>query len=158
MPSSCSKKDENSNKPKSPAKPNSPASSDSAASSTHALKADEFSTFIANPGTINVVDFSATWCGPCQQLKPVLASIAKEHTDTIRLSVVDIDTEKSLAAEKGVSGIPDVRFYVNGKEVEKFKGAVPKEQIDQIIAGLLKKHAEELKQPATTPTTTTLCR
>ncbi len=134
MLSSCSKKS---------------VSKTASTSSSHTLKATDFTTFIANPGTINIVDFSATWCGPCQQLKPILASIANEHSDTVRLGIVDVDTEKDLAAQIGVRGIPDVRFYVNGKEVEKFTGGVPKKHIEQIIA----KYSNSLTTPSPDITT-----
>lgn len=108
--------------------------------SSHALKTADFPAFIANPGTINIVDFSATWCPPCQQLKPVLASIADEYSDTVRLGVVDVDTENSLAAQQGVRGIPDVRFYIDGKLVDKFSGAAPKKDIEKMIV----KHSKNL--------------
>jgi thioredoxin len=106
----------------------------------HPLKAENFHTFIENSGTLNVVDFSATWCGPCQQLKPILAQIADEHSDVIRLGVIDVDDENSFSGQQGVRGIPDVRFYINGKMVDKFTGSVPKEYIEQIIA----KHSQNL--------------
>ncbi|MES2981453.1 MAG: thioredoxin domain-containing protein [Verrucomicrobiota bacterium] len=120
-----------------------------ASTSSHGLKTADFPAFIANPGTLNIVDFSATWCPPCQQLKPVLASIADEYSDTVRLGVVDVDTENSLAAQQGVRGIPDVRFFIDGKQVDKFSGAVPKEHIEQLIA----KHSKKLI-PADTGKTT----
>lgn len=109
-------------------------------SSAYALKTADFPAFIANPGTLNIVDFSATWCPPCQQLKPVLESLAKEHSDTVRLGIVDVDDEKSLAAQQGVRGIPDVRFYIDGNLVDKFTGSAPKEHIEQLIA----KHSKNL--------------
>jgi thioredoxin len=138
MPSSCSKKS---------------ATQVHSESSSQTPENTDFSAFISSPGTINIVDFTATWCGPCQQLKPVLDSIAKEHSGTVQLRAIDIDKEKSLAAQKGVGGIPDVRFYINGKEVDKFMGAYPKEHIDGIIAKLVKNHAEELKQNTNTTAT-----
>jgi thioredoxin-like negative regulator of GroEL len=110
---------------------------------THALKTEDFPAFIANPGTLNIVDFSATWCPPCQQLKPILSSIADEYSDTVKLGVVDVDDEKSLASQQVVRGIPDVRFYINGKLVDKFTGGAPKEYIVELIA----KHSKNLTPP-----------
>ena len=114
--------------------------------SSHELAANDFKSFIATPGTLNIVDFSATWCPPCKTLKPVLNQIANEHSDTVKLGIIDVDQAKSLAAQQGVQGIPDVRFYINGKMVDKFTGAAPKEHIEQIIATLLAKHQAELEQ------------
>lgn len=115
-------------------------------SSSHALAANDFHSFIATPGTINIVDFSATWCPPCKELKPVLNGIADAHSDTVKLGVIDVDLAENLAAQQGVSGIPDVRFYINGKQVEQFTGAAPKEHIEQVIAHLLAKYEQELSQ------------
>ncbi len=114
--------------------------------SSHDLAAADFHSFIATPGKLNIVDFSATWCPPCKQLKPVLHGIADKHSDTVKLGIIDVDQAKSLAAQQGVQGIPDVRFYINGKQVDKFTGAAPKEHIEQIIAHLLAKHKQELSQ------------
>lgn len=106
----------------------------------HTLTAEGFRAFIEKPGTLNIVDYSATWCGPCQQLKPVLAQIAEEHSDIVSLGMVDVDDDKSLASQQGVQGIPDVRFYINGKMVDKFTGAAPKEYIEQLI----EKHSKHI--------------
>lgn len=140
MLSSCSKKEKAAGPP---------------SSSSHDLAAADFNTFIATPGMLNIVDFSATWCPPCKQLKPVLHGIADEHSDTVKLGVIDVDQAKSLAAQQGVQGIPDVRFYINGKQVDKFTGAAPKEHIEQIIANLLARHKQELSQTEETTSSTT---
>jgi thioredoxin len=108
----------------------------------------DFDSFIASPGTINIVDFSATWCPPCQQLKPVLYKIAEEKSSKVKLKVIDVDQHQQLAAQHGVSGIPDVRFFVNGKQVDKFSGAAPKEHIEQMISDILTKHAKQLSAGA----------
>jgi thioredoxin 1 len=120
--------------------------------SAHDLAAANFHSFIATPGTINIVDFSATWCPPCKQLKPVLSGIADENSATVKLGIIDVDQAKNLAAQQGVQGIPDVRFYINGKQVEKFTGAAPKQHIEQMISQLLSKHEQELKQNQGTET------
>lgn len=116
-------------------------------SSQHALAAADFHTFIAQPGKLNIVDYSASWCPPCQQLKPILNDIADEYSDSVQLGIIDVDQAKKLAAQQGVQGIPDVRFYVNGTMVHKFTGGAPKEHVEQIINNLLAKYDQDLKQP-----------
>jgi thioredoxin len=104
----------------------------------------DFDKFIASPGTINIVDFSATWCPPCQKLKPVLYKIAEEKSSKVKLKVIDVDQHQQLAGQYGVSGIPDVRFFVNGILVDKFSGAAPKEHIEKMISDILSKHSNQL--------------
>jgi len=115
--------------------------------SAYAIKTADFPAFIANPGTLNIVNFSASWCPPCQQLKPILESVAVEYPDTVRLGVVDVDKEKNLAAQQAVRGIPDVRFYIDDKLVDKFTGGAPKQHIEQLIA----KHSKNLTSPEPEP-------
>ena len=93
----------------------------------------EFQSFTSQPGTLNIVDFHADWCGPCKRLGPILADIASENTEIVRLRKVDIDAEGELAAQQGVRSIPDVRFYIDGKMVDKFVGAYPRERIERMI-------------------------
>jgi len=93
-----------------------------------------------------VVDFWAPWCGPCQILKPVLEKLAKEYGFT--LAKINTDENQSIAFQYGVSGIPDVRIFVNGKEVDKFVGALPEPQIRKIIEKYIKTDVDELLEKA----------
>jgi thiol-disulfide isomerase/thioredoxin len=58
---------------------------------SHALTEENFPSFIAAPGTVNIVGFSASWCEPCQQLKPVLRAVADDYPDDVQLGIVDLD-------------------------------------------------------------------
>jgi thioredoxin len=98
------------------------------------LPETEFDSFIAEPGRLNIVDFHAEWCGPCKRLAPVLTGLVEENSSIVRLGKINVDQAKELAREEGVTGIPDVRFYVDGKLVHKFTGAPPKEHIEELIA------------------------
>ena len=93
-----------------------------------------------------VVDFWAPWCGPCQILKPVLEKLAKEYGFT--LAKVNTDENQSIAFQYGVSGIPDVRIFVNGKEVDKFVGALPEPKIRQILEKYIKTDIDEYLEKA----------
>lgn len=75
-----------------------------------------------------LVDFWANWCGPCRMLAPVLEEVAAERSD-VRVCKVDVDENRELAAEYGVSSIPMLVVIRDGKVVKKSVGAIPKAQI-----------------------------
>ena len=79
-----------------------------------------------------LVDFFATWCGPCQMLKPVLHGLAKE-TDAV-IATVDVDQNQLLAAEYGVRGVPTLLLFANGELVGQHVGALPEGQLRELIA------------------------
>ncbi|MGB3137539.1 MAG: tetratricopeptide repeat protein [Nodosilinea sp.] len=81
-----------------------------------------------------LVDFFATWCGPCQLLKPMLETLSQEY-DFI-LAKVDIDQNPELAKTFGVEGVPDVRIVTQGKVQEGFVGVLPEPQLRELLAGL----------------------
>lgn len=75
-----------------------------------------------------MVDFWATWCGPCRMIAPVLEEVAKERPD-VTVCKVDVDEERELALEYGVSSIPTLLVFRDGKVVNQSIGAMPKERI-----------------------------
>ena len=75
-----------------------------------------------------LVDFWATWCGPCRMIAPVLEEVAKERPD-VTVCKVDVDEERELALEYGVSSIPTLLVFRDGKVVNQSTGAMPKERI-----------------------------
>ena len=76
--------------------------------------------------------FSATWCGPCRVFKPIMQEIAGE--ESIIVEFIDVDQSQDLAAKYGVRSIPTTVIEENGVEVDRFIGAIPK---DQVIAKIL---------------------
>jgi putative thioredoxin len=88
-----------------------------------------------------LVDFYATWCGPCQLLKPMLEKLAQEYDFT--LAKVDIDQNPDLAHTYGVEGVPDVRMVNQGQMMEGFVGALPEPQLRELLAKLGLKSALE---------------
>jgi thioredoxin 1 len=78
-----------------------------------------------------IIQFSASWCGPCKTLTPILESLAKENN--LEVYKVDIGKESELAREKGIRSIPYVEFLKEGKVVETFVGAKPKDLIQESI-------------------------
>jgi thioredoxin 1 len=70
--------------------------------------------------------FSATWCGPCKVFKPVMQEIASQGSN---VEFIDVDEQSDVAAEFGVRSVPTTVVMENGQEVDRFVGAIPKEQV-----------------------------
>lgn len=79
-----------------------------------------------NAGGLMMVDFWATWCGPCQMLTPVMEGLAKDYEGkNVLIGKVDVDEERELAMRYGVMSVPTVIFFQNGQEVDRKVGAMP---------------------------------
>lgn len=89
---------------------------------------ESFEKIIAQDGKTVLVDFWATWCGPCRMIAPVLEEVAKERPD-VTVCKVDVDEERDLALEYGVSSIPTLLVFRDGKVVNQSIGAMPKERV-----------------------------
>jgi thioredoxin 1 len=85
-----------------------------------------------------LVDFWATWCGPCKQIGPVLDQLATEMNGTVQIAKVDVDTNQALAQQLGVNSIPALFLFKNGVVVDKIVGARPKGD----IAAFIRKHTD----------------
>ena len=80
-----------------------------------------------------LVDFWATWCGPCRMLAPVIEEIANEYAGKVKVGKVNVDDERELALEYGVSSIPTVMVFQNGEVKQTSVGYPPKEEIEQLL-------------------------
>ena len=80
-----------------------------------------------------LVDFWATWCGPCRMLAPVIEEIANEYAGKVKVGKVNVDDERELALEYGVSSIPTVMVFQNGEVKETSVGYRPMEEIEQLL-------------------------
>ncbi len=80
-----------------------------------------------------LVDLYATWCGPCKALAPILEEIQKKYEGKIKVVKINVDEEESIAAKLGISSIPTVIFYKNGKTVASFLGVRRASEIEKII-------------------------
>lgn len=80
-----------------------------------------------------LVDFWATWCGPCRMLAPVIEEIANEYAGKVKVGKVNVDDERELALEYGVSSIPTVMVFQNGEVKETSVGYRPKEEIERLL-------------------------
>ena len=80
-----------------------------------------------------LVDFWATWCGPCKSLGPVLEKLAGEYGGAFVLAKVDVDKEQQIAAAFQIRSVPSVFLLVNGQPVDAFQGALPEGQLRQFL-------------------------
>ncbi len=80
-----------------------------------------------------IVDFWATWCGPCRQLTPALEKAVKAARGAVKLVKIDVDKNPAYAGQLRVQSIPTVYAFVNGQPVDGFQGAVPESQIKAFI-------------------------
>ncbi len=85
-----------------------------------------------------VIDFWATWCGPCKQLSPILERLAQEYAGRWVLATIDVDANQQIAAAAGVQSIPTVVAVLKGQPVPLFMGALPEQQVRQYIEELLR--------------------
>ncbi len=91
---------------------------------------EEFNKEINND--LVLVDFYATWCGPCQMLAPVLEELEKE-VDNLTVVKIDVDMAPELAREHGVLSIPTLEFYKKNKLVDKAIGYLSKEELKDLL-------------------------
>ncbi|MBN2755333.1 MAG: thioredoxin [Candidatus Goldbacteria bacterium] len=80
-----------------------------------------------------LVDFWAEWCMPCKMVAPALSQIAKEYNGKLTVAKVNVDDSPELAGMYGVSGIPTMAIFKDGKVVDRIVGALPKQHIIQAI-------------------------
>lgn len=95
-----------------------------------------------------LVDFWATWCGPCQALLPVLTRLADSYQGAFLLAKVEIDQQPALAQQFGVRSVPTVKLFKNGQIVDEFMGALPEGQIRAILDKHIVKASDAAMQQA----------
>ncbi len=101
------------------------------------LTSQNFQQEVLDSNVPVLVDFWATWCGPCKMLAPIVEEIAEEYEGKLKVCKVNVDDEGVLAAKFGIMSIPTVIFFKDGAIAESFIGYRSKTDIEEIIAQLV---------------------
>ena len=96
------------------------------------ITSENFEAEVLRSGKTVIADFYADWCGPCRMMRPALEQLAAERDD-VKVVAVNVDDEDELAANYGISSIPCIIAFKNGKESDRSIGLVPKDVIEQMI-------------------------
>ncbi|HKK20635.1 MAG TPA: thioredoxin [candidate division Zixibacteria bacterium] len=84
-----------------------------------------------------IVDFWATWCGPCKMIAPILEEIAGEYEGKLKVVKLDVDANNKTAGKYNIMSIPSLLFFKNGEIVDQVIGAVPKAQLSARLSKVL---------------------
>jgi thioredoxin 1 len=97
-----------------------------------------FEDEIGGSAGVAMVDFWATWCGPCRIVAPVVEQLADEYGEQgLRVGKLDVDENPQTAARYGVRSIPTILFFKDGQLVDRLVGAMPKPYFEEKVQGLL---------------------
>jgi len=92
-----------------------------------------FASEVLNSVLPVLVEFWATWCGPCRSISPIIEDLAKEFDGRVKVSKLNVDESPSTTSQYGVRGIPTLILFKGGKIVDQIVGAVPKARLKSLI-------------------------
>lgn len=105
--------------------------------STKAVTDATFEAEVLNSEKPIMVDFWATWCGPCRAVSPILDKIAEEHAEKIDIVKLDVDANPETAMKYGITSIPAMYVFQKGEVVKRVIGAKPKPALEADLAEFL---------------------
>lgn len=97
------------------------------------LTSENFEQEVGEARVPVLVDFWASWCGPCKMMGPVVEQIAQDMGDSARVCKINIDEQPELASQYNVMSIPTFILFKEGKEVNRTIGAMPKEELARLF-------------------------
>ena len=92
-----------------------------------------FAAEVLNSEVPVLVDFWATWCGPCRSISPIVEELAKEFTGRVKITKLNVDENPGTPGQYGVRGIPTLILFKGGKILDQIVGAVPKARLKAMI-------------------------
>ncbi len=96
-----------------------------------------FDQEVKNSDVPVLLDFWATWCGPCRMIAPHVEELANEYAGKAKVGKVDVDSNQGIAMQFGIRSIPTVLYFKGGQLVDTVIGAVSKEQLEEKLKALL---------------------
>jgi thioredoxin 1 len=100
------------------------------------IQENEFDPLLTQEKVL-VVDFTATWCGPCRLVSPLMDQLAEEYKDRVKVVKVDVDNNKPIFKRFGLRSIPAVLIFKDGELAEKIVGVSPYEQFSTAVEKLV---------------------
>ncbi len=100
---------------------------------TVAVSDANFEQEVSNAPGLVVVDFWATWCGPCRIIAPTLDALAKEYAGRLKVAKLDVDSNQQTSMKYNVRSIPTLMFFKDGKHVDTLVGALPRPALEARI-------------------------
>ena len=104
------------------------------AKNVHAFTDANFDSDVLKSSEPVLVDFTATWCGPCKKLSPIVEALADEFAGKVRVGKCDIDEALGVAAKYGVRSVPTVMIFKNGEKVGQHTGLTNRDKLVQLLA------------------------
>lgn len=92
-----------------------------------------FASEVLQSGIPVLVDFWATWCGPCRAISPIVEELAKEFSGRVKITKLNVDENPSTPSQYGVRGIPALILFKEGKVLDQIVGSVPKARLKALI-------------------------